>query len=46
MTDLGNPDQLLAAGCNQFARGAIGKAQVMRIVENNNCIMAKEIQIC
>lgn len=26
VTDLGNANQLLAAGCNQLAEGAIGKA--------------------
>lgn len=49
MTELGNPNQLLAASCNQFAEGAVGMApnivQVMRFVESNNCVMAKEIQI-
>lgn len=50
VTDLGNPNQLLAANCNQFASRAIGKApdivQVMVYVETNNYIMAKESQIC
>lgn len=47
---LGNPNQLLAASCNQFVERAIDKAsnivQVMAYVESNNCIMANGIQIC
>ena len=47
---LGHANQLLAASCNKFAERAIGKAsntvQVMAYVESNNCIMAKDIQIC
>lgn len=47
---LGNANQLLAATCNQFAERAIGKpsntVQVMAYIESNNCIMAKDIQIC